>query len=242
MGILDRLNRVIRANLNEMLDKAEDPVKMLDQHLEDMREGVRQAESQVLEALTQKKRLEQQRQDLLEKVRSWEDRAMRAVQRGDDDLAREALRHKQDADDLLAEAEVQIETQEEYARTLKLQLQALKEKMEDAYQKRPKLVAQYRVREKRRRLEEERRPRPIDPDLLRQPQASEAFSEYERMAGKIDNLEVEMEAQREIDELLDEGKVRDEEWEEKFRRLEQEAEQGGTLEDELAALKRKLSS
>ncbi len=94
MGILDRVTTVLKSNLNALINKAEDPEKMLDQVLIQMREQLGEAKREVAVAIADEKRLGAQLEAELEQVREWEQRATLAVQKGDDELAREALRRK----------------------------------------------------------------------------------------------------------------------------------------------------
>src|SRR5918999_113784 len=94
MGILDRVTTVVKSNLNYLINKAEDPEKMLEQILIQMRQQLVEAKREVAVAIADEKRLAAQVEAALEQVREWERRATVAVQRGEDDLAREALRRK----------------------------------------------------------------------------------------------------------------------------------------------------
>src|SRR5215510_4157157 len=96
MGIMDRVATVIKSNLNHLINKAEDPEKMLDQILIQMRQQLVEAQREVAVAIADEKRLGAQLAAELEQVREWERRATIAVQKGEDDLTREALRRKSD--------------------------------------------------------------------------------------------------------------------------------------------------
>ena len=91
MGILERVSLVIKSNLNYMINKAEDPEKMLDQILIQMRQQLLDAKREVAVTIADEKRLGTQLEAELAQVREWERRATIAVQKGEDDLAREAL-------------------------------------------------------------------------------------------------------------------------------------------------------
>ncbi len=92
MGIFNRLNRVIKSNLNALIDQAEDPDKMLAQTVEDMKSALRRARKELVEAMGSAKRLEKKEQALEQEAADWESKAVLALEQGDDDLAREALR------------------------------------------------------------------------------------------------------------------------------------------------------
>ena len=94
MGFFSRLRTLLKSNLNEMISKAEDPEKMLNQVLVDMKNQLVEAKKQVATAIADEKRLKKQSGNLASKVEEWERKAMMAVRAGDDDLAREALVRK----------------------------------------------------------------------------------------------------------------------------------------------------
>src|SRR5215510_8612331 len=94
MGIFDRMGRVISANFNSVLDKLEDPKKSLEQTLSEMREQIRAARQEVVRAVASEKQLRGKVEELDKEVDKWEKRAELAVEKNDDDLAREAIVQK----------------------------------------------------------------------------------------------------------------------------------------------------
>src|SRR6476646_10368150 len=99
MGIFDRVSRLLRANVNDALDNAEDPEKMLDQLIRDMTEELRGARGQVAAMIAQEKELASDKAESDRTAAEWQRRAELAVAQNKDDLAREALRRKRDADE-----------------------------------------------------------------------------------------------------------------------------------------------
>ena len=94
MGIFARIARLIKANLNDLISRSEDPEKMLKQILDDMSTQLIEAKKQVAVAIADEKRLAKQAQAEQEKAAEWERRAMLAVRAGNDELAKEALARK----------------------------------------------------------------------------------------------------------------------------------------------------
>lgn len=94
MGILSRISKVLESNLNSIVERAEDPAKMLDQAIEDMKRGRQEARDAIIEAKTQKRLLERKRDKALADAQGYEARAMQALQAGDEDKARKALELK----------------------------------------------------------------------------------------------------------------------------------------------------
>ncbi len=144
MGVMDRLSRLIRANVNDLIDQAEDPEKMIDQILRDMQENMTTARSQVAAMIAQEKELEA---DLNENKRledEWGRKAQRAVEAGKDDLAREALRRKKDTAENARVYADQLGVQEGAVAKLKDQLRQLDSKYQSTLSQRDSLVARQR--------------------------------------------------------------------------------------------------
>src|SRR5262245_18452891 len=95
-AILDRLGRLIRANVNDLIDQAEDPEKMIDQILREVHDGIVAARAQVAAMIAQEKELELDADETQNLAGEWGRKAERAVTAGKDDLAREALRRQRD--------------------------------------------------------------------------------------------------------------------------------------------------
>lgn len=144
MGVLERLSTLIRANINDMLDQAEDPEIMLNQILRDMEGELQRARSQVAEMMAQERIFRDDLQAERDKARHMEERAVQYVTDGNDTLAREALKRKADAD---ANAEVlqqQLNAQSEMVTRLRSQLDALQDKYQQAYDNRDAMIARHR--------------------------------------------------------------------------------------------------
>src|ERR687889_978033 len=91
MGLFDRLSTLLRSNINDLISSAENPEKMLNQILVDMRSQLAKAKQQVAAAIADEKRLRDQADNERRQADDWEKRAMLAVQEGRDDLAKQAL-------------------------------------------------------------------------------------------------------------------------------------------------------
>ena len=91
MGLFDRLSTLIRSNINDLISSAENPEKMLNQIIIDMRGQLAKAKQQVAAAIADEKRLRDQADGEFRNAQDWERRAMLAVQEGRDDLAKQAL-------------------------------------------------------------------------------------------------------------------------------------------------------
>ena len=91
MGIFDRLSTMIRSNINDLISRAENPEKMLDQLVIDMKSQLAKAKQQVASAIADEKKLLADAESMKKQSEDWERRAMLAVQENRDDLAKQAL-------------------------------------------------------------------------------------------------------------------------------------------------------
>src|SRR5512141_798544 len=103
MGIFSRISTLFKSNVNDLISKAEDPEKMLNQVVLDMQNQLVEAKKQVAVSIADQKRLEKQRDEQGDLAQEWERKAMLAVKAGDDALAREALKRKGEHEGQFAE-------------------------------------------------------------------------------------------------------------------------------------------
>jgi phage shock protein A len=144
MGILDRMTRLLRANVNDMIDHAEDPEKMLDQLIREMNDQMHMARGQVAAMIAQEKELQMDYEQSAHQASEWDRKAELAVTQGKDDLAREALRRKRDNDEHAQVYASNLQSQQEMVTKLKGQLQQLEAKYESARANRDVLIARQR--------------------------------------------------------------------------------------------------
>ncbi len=144
MGILDRMTRLLRANVNDMIDHAEDPEKMLDQLIREMNDQIHMARGQVAAMIAQEKELQMDYDQSAHMASEWDRKAELAVTQGKDDLAREALRRKRDNDEHAQVYASNLQSQQEMVTKLKMQLQQLEAKYESARANRDVLIARQR--------------------------------------------------------------------------------------------------
>jgi len=143
-GIFDRISTILRSNINDALDKAEDPEKMLTQILRDMNDAIEQAKGQVATVIAQEKQLEMQKLDAERQAKDWEDKAQRAVKAGRDDLAVECLRRKKDFDGIATTYQQQYDQQHTMVTQLRSQLELLMRKRDDAMRQKDVLIDRHR--------------------------------------------------------------------------------------------------
>ena len=131
MTILDRLSRLIRANVNDLIGKAEDPTKIIDQTLLDMREAYGEARTEVAGAMAQSAKLQREAETNQRLADEYGQKAEQALRAGSEDLAREALRRKQNSTDLAEGFKAQLITTTTTVDSLKTQLRALEAKIDE---------------------------------------------------------------------------------------------------------------
>jgi phage shock protein A len=144
MGLLDRVSTLIRANLNDLVDRAEDPSKMIKQVILDMENQLLQVKTQVAISIADQHMLEKKTQESAEKTAEWMRKAEIAVDKGQDDLARAALERHKSADRTTASFQQQVDDQRAQVVTLKSALGKLETKLNEAQSKSDMLMAQHR--------------------------------------------------------------------------------------------------
>ncbi|HHP7245886.1 MAG TPA: PspA/IM30 family protein, partial [Elainellaceae cyanobacterium] len=141
MGLFDRVSRVVRSNLNAMVGAAEDPEKILDQAIIDMQEDLVQMRQAVARAIASQKRTQQQLNQSQSEASKWHQRAQLALQKGDEELARQALSRKKTQAETAASLQTQFDQQSTSVETLKRNLIALEGKISEAKTKKDMLKA-----------------------------------------------------------------------------------------------------
>lgn len=198
MGIFDRISNLVRANVNDLLDRAEDPEKMLEQILRDMQEGIGSARTQVASMIAQEKELEADYQDNAKIADEWGEKARRAVAAGKDDLAREALRRKKDADENANVYKQQLEIQGQTVEKLKSQLNQLESKYQTTVSQKESLIARQRRAEVQKNVAQKATATVASLSPL------DASAELDRMERKIRSNEAQAAAYQELgDNSLD---------------------------------------
>lgn len=225
MGLFDRFKRVFKANVNHVLNKAEDPEKMLNQLIVDMNQQLIDVKKSVASSIADEKRIERQMNEQLSKSADWESRAMLALKAGKEDLAREALSRKKETDEYAAQYREQWEAQHQSVNKLKVHLRELQTKIEDAQRKKNLLIARSKRVEAQKKIQE----------TIGGLSDHSSFEVFERMNKKIDDMEAETEA---LGELVNSGSTEDD-IERQFRALE--GKSGSSTDAMLADLRQKMA-
>lgn len=221
MGIFSRLAQLIKSNLNDLISKAEDPEKMLNQVVIEMTEQLANAKKQVAVSIADAHRLGKQYETEAQQAKEWERKAMMAVRAGNDELAKEALNRKREHDTLAQQLHDQWEKQKTAVEQLKTALRMLNNKIEEAKRKKNVLIARKKRAEAQKAIHE----------TMSGLKNASAFETFDRMAGKIEQMEAEADASAEIAEEYTGDQLAY-----KFDKLQATA----GADDDLAALKQKM--
>lgn len=223
MGIFQRFKTVVSSNINDMISKAENPEKMLNQLLIDMNQQMIESKKAVAMAIADEKKLERETNEQARLAKEWEQKAMLAVRSNRDDLAKEALLRKQEYESNYGQYKTQWVAQKESVEKLKESLRQLQSKIDEAARKKNLLIA----RAKRAEAQEK-----IQNTISSVTGNTSAFEAFDRMATKVDELEARAAASVELEDLSKDSSL-----DAKFKELESNGANADLL---LADLKAKM--
>lgn len=218
MSIFGRLADVVKANINDLLDKAEDPEKMLKQMVIEMEEAVNKATTAVGSAIANQKRLEKQHKENAKQAEEWQAKAIKAVNAGRDDLATQALAKKTSYASAAASLEPTLMEATKTAEQMKSQLQQLKSKLDEARVRQNTLIARHQAAKAKQMIAQQM-----------SGVGGGAFGNFDRFEKKIEDVEASADAHAEL--AGDTTSLEDQ-----FKQLEGST----TVDAELAALKAEL--
>jgi phage shock protein A len=218
MGLFDRIRRVVGANLNDLVSKAEDPEKMLEQAILEMQEDLVQLRQGVAQTIAAQKRTEKQYNDTQNEINKWQRNAQLALQKGDENLARQALERKKTYTDTGTALKTSLDQQSIQVETIKRNLMQLESKISEAKTKKEMLKARITTAKAQEQLQ----------GMVRGMNTSSAMSAFERMEEKV--LMQEARAQSA-------GELAGADLESQFAKLES----GSDVDDELEALKQQMT-
>jgi phage shock protein A len=192
MSIFSRFSTMIKSNINDLISRAEDPEKMLNQIIIDMRDQLAKAKREVAGAIADERKLKRQLSEATKQKEAWEKRAMLAVQEGRDDLAKQALVRQQEHAERATALDQTWRAQSAETEKLKGSLRQLNDKIEEAKRKRNLLIAKQKRAQAQKRIHE----------TMSGLSDTSAFEAFNRMAEKIEEEERRNLAQAEVTEAL----------------------------------------
>lgn len=188
MGIFQRLGDLLKSNINDLIDRAEDPGKMVKQIIIDMQEELNKSTQALGKAVSSERIAKKQYDDAARKSADWETRAKSALAAGDEALAKKALENKVKADKEVAAYQEMYETISQQTDTIRTQVEVLKSKLEEAKSRQAMLIARSQMAETQKNLAQATGG--FDP--------SSASEKFDRMEEKIMQKEAEAQAFAEI--------------------------------------------
>ncbi|MGL5083520.1 MAG: PspA/IM30 family protein [Microcoleaceae cyanobacterium] len=217
MGLFDRINRVVRSNLNDLVSKAEDPEKILEQAVIDMQEDMVQLRQAVAQAIATEKRSQQQYNQYQSQANQWQTRAQLALQKGDEGLAREALQRKKSFTEQANAIKGTLDQQTSQVDGLRRNLITLESKISEAKTKKNMLKARSQAAKANEQLQ----------GMIGGINTSGSAAAFERMEEKVLQMEAKSQAA---------GELAGSDLESQFAQLEA----GTDVDDELASLKAQM--
>ena len=218
MGFFDRLSRLLRSNLNDLVGRAEDPAKILDQSVADMQSDLIKLRQAVASAIASQKRIENQAQQAESQAKTWYERATLALKTGEEELAKEALSRRKTYQETATALNSQLSTQAGQVENLKKNLLSLEGKIAEARTKKDMLKARAQAAQAQAQLQ----------GAVGGLNTDSAMAAFDRMEEKVLSLEARGQAAAELAGA---------DLDSRFQALEA----GGDVDQELAALKASLS-
>lgn len=219
MSIFARISDIFKANINDLLDKAEDPEKMIKQMVIEMEEAVSKAATAVGQAIANEKMLQKQVDDKKKAAEDWQKKAIQAVNAGRDDLAKQALEKKNSFTKAANDLEPLLIEARNTSANLRTQLDKLRAKLEEARLRQNTLIARSQAAKAKKQIA-----------ASVSGIGDDAFANFDKYEQKIIKQESEADA-------LSELAGQDTRLEDEFAKLDS----GTAVDDELAQLKASLN-
>ncbi|XCN72143.1 MAG: PspA/IM30 family protein [Candidatus Electrothrix aestuarii] len=219
-SIFKRVSDIINANLNDLIDRLEDPERVIKQIIREMEDNIRQAKEGVVNAIASEKQLFHELEKHRNSSQEWLSKAETALQADKEDLARSALARKKEIDQIITSLEPAWASAKATSDRLKAQLLQLENKLEETKRKRTTLLARQRATEARQQM---------DSTMNTFHAGLDAQARFDRMEDKVEEMEARAEA---MDELHNDMSALENE----FLQLETDND----VETELNALKMKM--
>ncbi|MCK4376088.1 MAG: phage shock protein PspA [Candidatus Brocadiae bacterium] len=214
MGIFTRMRDIVSSNINAMLDKAEDPEKLIKLMIQEMEDTLVEIKASCAGAMATRKKVERAMEEARTRAEQWGGKAELAVARGRDDLAREALVEKRRYRERAEALERELEQSDALVGQYQDDIMQLEDKLAGAREKQRVLVQRHIHARRKRRAEQE----------IRRVETTDAFIRFEQFENRIERMEAEA-------DLV--NLARKPTLEEQFARLEGDDE----IEEELQTLK-----
>jgi phage shock protein A len=191
MGVFKRISDIISANLNDLTEGFEDPERMLKQAVREMEETIADVTNQTAKAMANETTLSRELERNRTQQQQWQGRAEKAVEEGNEDLARKALARKNEHEKLVAALKDQLDAAQEASGSLRCQLAGMKAKLAEGKRNLATLTARQRAADFRKKMESQAAGVASDVD-------DSAFAKFDRMKAKVEQAEAEAAAMAEL--------------------------------------------
>ena len=188
MAIFERISDLIKANINDLIDKAEDPEKMLKQIIIDMEDQLRKATQGLGTAMGSLNQVKKQLDNAKEQSNEWQNKAKACLEQGNEELAKKALENKVNQDKMVAQYQEMSTAMEAQVNEIKSQIDVLKQKLEEARSKKAMLVARSQMADAKTQMAK----------TLGNMDSKSAFAKMDKMEQKNAAKEAEADAFSEI--------------------------------------------
>ncbi len=187
-NILDRVTNILRANVNDALDHAENPEAMLNQIIRDMQDALRVADSDIAEQIAQQKMIQSDLDTAKQNTDAWQQKAELAVSKNMDDLARQALARVNDYNDQVAVYQKQLDAQTHAVTELKAKRDQLQEKYDTALRNKDMLISRAKRAQAQQRMTQ----------VASKVSTTDYGSDLEHMERRIQEMEARADASAEV--------------------------------------------
>jgi len=181
MGIFTRFRDIVSSNINAMLDRAEDPEKLIKLMIREMEDTLVELKASCAGVMANTKKFQRQAEEAQARATYWEEKAELAVKKGRDDLAREALMEKRRYTERMDTVEKEVAEQNGLVDQYQEDIRQLEDRLRSAQEKQGMLVQRHIRASKRRRAQEE----------IRRVESAEAIVKFEDLENRIDRMEAE---------------------------------------------------
>lgn len=188
MAIFERISDLVRANVNDLIDKAENPEKMVKQIIIDMEDQIRKATQGLGTAMGSLNQVKKQLETAQEQSNVWQGKAKTCLEQGNEDLAKQALENKVKQDKMVAQYQEMATTMEAQVNEIKSQIDILKQKLEEARSKQAMLVARSQMADAKSQMAK----------TLENMDSKSAFAKMDKMEQKIEQKEAQANAYSEV--------------------------------------------
>ncbi len=184
MAIFERLSDLVRSNINDLIDKAEDPEKMVKQIIIDMEEQLRKSTQGLGTAMGSLNQVKKQLEEAQEQSNTWQAKAKTCLEQGNEELAKQALENKVKQDKMVSQYQEMVNSMEAQVNEIKSQVDILKQKLEEARSKQAMLVARSRMADAKADMAK----------TLGSMDSKSAFAKMDKMEQKIEAKESQADA------------------------------------------------